>query len=102
MEKQTKGVHTPGPWTCGPGAGGRYGIWATSLRYGVLDTSAPGIDVEANAALIAAAPDMLAALRDCVMALGRGGANVTGGPNRAEWEAARAVIQKAEGRDGGA
>jgi hypothetical protein len=32
--------------------------------YGVLDSTAPGIDADANAALIAAAPDLAEALRE--------------------------------------
>lgn len=49
--------HTPWPWhalprmsECG------WGVYATPLSYHVLDHTAPNIDVEANACLLAAAP----------------------------------------------
>jgi len=54
--------HTPGPWHAGRARSGRLGVWATPLQYSVLDETAPGIDAEANARLIAAAPELLAAL----------------------------------------
>ena len=54
--------HTPGPWKAGQRiAGNGWGVWCTENWYGVLDNTAPGIDAEANARLIAAAPDLLAA-----------------------------------------
>lgn len=58
-----KTPHTPGPWKHGKTISGNLGVWATPLQYHVLDASAPGIDAEANARLIASAPDLLAALQ---------------------------------------
>lgn len=56
-------THTPGPWIWGRTLDGEgLGVWATPESYHVLDRSAP-IDAEANARLIAAAPDLLAALQ---------------------------------------
>lgn len=56
---------------------------------------------KANAGLIVTAVnahhDLVAALEKCMFALGRGGANVVGGPNRAEWESARLALSKAAG-----
>jgi hypothetical protein len=51
----------------------------------------------ANAHLIAAAPELLAALESAFLALGSVGGNTWGGPFRAEWEQARAALAKAEG-----
>lgn len=61
-------AHTPGPWEVRPGAGlglHSWTIWATSEgRYiGRIDDNDQG---EANARLIAAAPDLLAACREAL------------------------------------
>lgn len=53
----------------------------------------------ATAYLIAAAPDLYAALEDAFFALGRAGANVLGGIYRDEWEAARAALARARGEE---
>ena len=96
--------HTPGPWDA---------IWwdTDGLYVGKEDTSAP-VDVvarvesnnEADARLIAAAPDLLEALeglfRECVMIHRFGGdADNTRAAREAE-EAARAAIRKARGEGG--
>ena len=53
-------------------------------------------ETRANAALIVRAVNaheaLVAALEACMFALGRGGANTLTGPNRAEWESARAAL----------
>lgn len=58
-------AHTPGPWSVSAGS-----IWATSqwgarVRIAPVDSHSPmnGIDSAANARLIAAAPDLLAAAK---------------------------------------
>lgn len=50
--------YTSGPWTAGRNKGGGFGVWATPQQYNVLDRTAPGINAEANAKLIASAPEM--------------------------------------------
>lgn len=67
--------HTPGPWTVAPN-GHQLRVWdSDNVRGGVADicirrsidaAGKPSAAEEANAALISAAPDMLAALRECV------------------------------------
>jgi hypothetical protein len=109
--------HTPGPWHRLPGFAesghpiykpGKYIIRIVQkrapdqtafVRVALVDSDA----VAADAAVIAAAPDMLAALKDLNESiLGRAESNASGNP---EWEcvssrinAARAAIAKAEGR----
>lgn len=76
MSEQTKHIHTPGPWRAHRpstlnGNWSVYGDCDSSFkhrrdRYKVAETvgaSIPSVDVEANARLIAAAPEMLAALK---------------------------------------
>jgi len=83
--------HTPGPWI----RSASLAIWrdrgATMVASVLCDSvSEPSIEEVANACLIAAAPDLLAALKDWVEE-----------PFRVDWkriDAARAAITKAEGR----
>ena len=56
-------AHTPGPWIVLNNQKGGVGVYVTPSQYNVLDHTAPGVDVLANARLIAAAPRMLAALK---------------------------------------
>jgi len=95
--------HTPGPWSCA-GAYGRYGrsiIGPDGENIGHVQTDRPArrndaghgeteplAHGEANARLIAAAPDLLAALRGIVDALGG---------ECFDWGPARAAIAKATG-----
>lgn len=71
----TTAMHTPGPWTFYadlPSADPNWHIVTTANRMRVLANVhiEPGNDVDmANARLIAAAPDMLDALRRAVLAL---------------------------------
>ena len=95
--------HTPGPWRIGQpkGDGSARIIWRndegpgfageTNTNYRMV---ARDIHSEANARLIAAAPDMLAALRQWAVAERMGDAQITQGA-RASRDAA---IAKAEGR----
>lgn len=102
------GKHTPGPWThCAPTsdtANTDHLVLGRNdhLVAGVID-DAPPDEVEANARLIAAAPDMLAALKATagnIRSLGPAGAlsHVPFAPYQ-EWLAVvDAAIAKAEGR----
>ena len=68
--------HTPGPWKFGKELGARNGEWLVSFDAGskgrgiaIAETrTGPGSE-EANARLIAAAPELLAALERAYMAL---------------------------------
>ena len=59
--------HTPGPWTYGvPSPGANFSIYSTKMsigRLGIASNSKRAAEGEANARLIAAAPDLLAALK---------------------------------------
>jgi ABC-type nitrate/sulfonate/bicarbonate transport system substrate-binding protein len=110
--KDRKPAHTPGPWvivdedpieTTDDGfliAAGSDDGYRVCVVYGdPPDTDYPC--AEANAHLIKAAPDLLAALTNALVAMGRAGANAdTKHPLRGAWEDARAAIAKAgsEGR----
>ncbi len=103
------GKHTPGPWRAAPRiAGNGWGVWCTENWYGVLDNTAPGIDAEANARLIAAAPELLLALQNTVNVLALAVENGCFGDALSDDEdtiaevesvvdAARAAIRKATG-----
>ena len=89
-------THTPGPWTCDVTD---FGGANTNSFYVLIDANSHSVarvlthsrPYEANAALIAAAPDMLAALKDLVRAS-------DGHPDSlAARRYARNVIAKAEG-----
>jgi len=63
------------------------------LRYRILDDDnviIAEVDTEEHARLIAAAPELLEALKEIL---------ARSGFNQGEWRAARAAIAKAEGRD---
>lgn len=91
-------THTPGPWEIMPGNTYRHpyhvegGGWTVATI--VANQHRDGDD-DANARLIAAAPDLLNALWRAMLALGRAGANVADGPYRDEWEAAQTALRKA-------
>jgi hypothetical protein len=68
-------AHTPGPWTCFYKH--KYDEWHVSvpvsegtMKLALFDDGVRSENPEADARLIAAAPDLLAALRDAVAALG--------------------------------
>lgn len=99
-------VHTPGPWEARPrGIGAGYGVYTVGARpsAGAICRIA-GSEVkpaEANARLVAAAPELLATLK--VLAAWIDGCDWSGcnestaGGVREDLETARAVIAKAEG-----
>lgn len=94
-------AHTPGPFHLED----NWVVNDRAVRVAVVDTADmnAGIDqaeAEANALLFMLAPELLDTLTACMFALGRGGANVAGGPGRAEWERARAAIAAATGVPG--
>jgi hypothetical protein len=83
--------HTPGPWEARDFSGDQYVIWGPEFGGGrhALIATCTGPNLEANARLIAAAPEMLAALKRAYGFLEKG--------SRA-YEQVRAAISKAEGR----
>lgn len=66
MTPTTEQKHTPGPWTAEGFEGMGWGIYATDEEPVVWEMG--GIDNEANARLIAAAPDLLKACQAFVTA----------------------------------
>ena len=105
---EQKAAHTPGPWSLttvptsagschqiGPfptrrpdGAPTFACLYADGIRIGIDDRLPNAIELAANARLIAAAPDLLAALIGVVKVADRA---------TVEFDAARAAIAKAEG-----
>lgn len=93
--------HTPGPWEAD-----RVAVWARERRHLICFVETfrgdeDNAEAEANARLIAAAPDLLAALHDLAPVAVSAG-KLVGSGNNAEIVkrigAARAAIAKAEGR----
>lgn len=96
MNAQSK--HTPGPWMAGPinGYGELNGIQVKEQRGLVLAVAigdVPELDSEANARLIAAAPELLRCLRNMIDLYEQ----LQGHPTAYSHES-RAAIAKAEGR----
>ena len=102
--------HTPGPWIVNHvptsagsaysigGAGVQKGcawIYADGIRKGVDDEIPRAQELAANARLIAAAPDLLRALRDCEMVMSRDLQGLT--LIQPELREAQAAIAKATG-----
>ena len=91
--------HTPGPWMKSTHGGiSKYSIWSSSGQHIADTNTTKSIGFErcaANASLIAAAPDLLEALEDCVAVMDRelAGLKVI----QPELSAARAAIAKATG-----
>lgn len=86
--------HTPGPWRTHdvqPEIWTRQ-VWTDESHGSVMIATTGGVDKEANARLIAAAPELLAALKALVE-----WAAFTGGWEAPCWDDARAAIKKAEG-----
>jgi len=75
--------HTPGPWTVGEGTGYRNQI---AIEPTIGCVYGAGENVKANARLVAAAPDLLEALKGVVRVADR---------KTVEFDAARAAIAKA-------
>lgn len=83
-------LHTPGPWSINDQNPDDEEIEAPSGPVAI----ALGREAEANARLIAAAPDLLAALEECLL-----NSDIHGkyGPPARSLEKARAAIAKAKG-----
>jgi hypothetical protein len=91
----TSSAHTPGPWAiCERAPNDQWYVGSTifsiPLNKRVADISELNADCEANARLIAAAPDMLEALQLLMTAIDGGHA-----PQLDIWDNARAAIAKA-------
>jgi hypothetical protein len=103
--------HTPGPWVVSHGYDGSISVdtvdyvrlnLTTACKIVVADICkhemAEHFSAEANARLIAAAPELLEALQDvCARLLYRGVSTDAGHPDRTALEVARAAIAKATG-----
>lgn len=83
-------THTPGPWFSQYDDNGFYEIGSETISIRLAFTYGEGDGDEANARLIAAAPDLLEALQAIM-------AGVAGCERQPHWEAARAAIAKATG-----
>lgn len=102
--------HTPGPWRAGRNDGYSLGIYAEGEQtFDLATVHNGGNDGEAiaNARLIAAAPELLAAIQDALAAMEVGADALCSDPNHDVGAAAalelskrhaRAAIAKAEGR----
>jgi hypothetical protein len=99
-------AHTPGPWTDESGDGSKWGVFDADGRAVALAQQIVSLRVDvyqaertANARLIAAAPDLLAALVECVVDM-QATEDFYGPHTKAQevMAAARAAIAKAEGR----
>ena len=87
--------HTPGPWECFYKH--KYGEWHVSvpmsngsMRWALFDDGVRSENPEADARLIAASPDLLAALQEVVAISDR---------KHDAWDKARAAIAKALGHN---
>lgn len=94
-----KATHTPGPWAldCRTAGTGRTILAEDQSRYVAVAIVPSSAETDANAALIAAAPDLLAAsslLLDWIDGQIKAGVL----PKGLDFPAARAAIAKAEGR----
>jgi hypothetical protein len=93
--------HTPGPWRVGDAAHTIFGPKQADGSLAVTIASVAGNarveDYRANARLIAAAPDLLAALK-AVSAIAEHGPSVVDALGFQNVRAIRAAIAKAEGR----
>lgn len=96
-------AHTPGPWYAVRIAQSN-GFWYIDTdpdgeNAGDIATIYNGDERAGNLNLIAAAPDLLAALRECALVLGDlPSTNLVGTRTRNAFYIARAAIAKAEGR----
>ena len=100
-------AHTPGPWTADKLQDQSafnifmqgYGSAGASVHHCSNATNCMGsLEVDANARLIAAAPDLLAALQLLVAEYEPNlKAFALNAPRKAKWDAARAAIAKVEG-----
>jgi hypothetical protein len=85
-----KTLHSPGPWPITPLP---ENTWHVTAHVGPIEKPVAMVHGEANARLVAASPDLLAALQDLVFAT----AHVEGGIALAARKQARAAIAAAKG-----
>lgn len=93
--------HTPGPWKLNAGrcietTSGTFFLSYGSDRYGNPNFREP-VELDANARLVAAAPELLAALREVTRCLGWHAQQHPVGKNCIAVSQARAAIAKATG-----
>jgi hypothetical protein len=105
MATTTKAQHTPGPWNYGKAANSKYYVFGgDGLPVIVPNASAtnrPKPEMEANAQLIAAAPELLSALKQFKKLRGIPGKETTPEWHLAfknTWAEMEAAIAKAEGQ----
>lgn len=105
MKTETKTAHTPGPWKVAGDAGREQWCPITS-KGGDVAFTPNGKQGVADATLVAAAPDLLAALKDSVgfveawsMALNDSGKTAASQIALKSWDKMKAAIAKAEGHD---
>ena len=96
--------HTPGPWKLEAGRsfqtqGGNFFLSYGKDRYGNPNWTASFCELDANAALIAAAPELLTALTDLLNQLNGIGIPDWHGAEGLSLEQAREAIAKAEGAE---
>ena len=99
----TNAKHTPGPWSLEAGRSISTSSGSFYLSYGKDKASGAPLfsnfcELDANARLIAAAPDLLAALELCFQYV-NGGDNLRPGLQHEAFEAARAAIAKATNKE---
>lgn len=107
--KHSKPKHTPGPWKVenhtehtGPYASQRLEIWSNNRHIGQVNEHVDDLSIdEANAALIAAAPEMLAALERILIEIpyvnGKVDKTMKVTHSQIALDAINAAIQKAKG-----
>lgn len=104
-----KSPHTPGPWRkarsqdrlnshdIGIACDGVQTVFAECYAEFWAKGDVRPSECEANANLIASAPDLLAACEAAFIHIGKMGGNIVDGPGRDEWYALRAAIARARG-----
>lgn len=104
MQTESATTHTPGPWRLAVVGGFRDGqpsasIWIEAGEYYSIASVIPQREVEANAHLLAAAPELLFALKMLLADIeDYQRINHLGGADNHSQQMARAAIAKAEGR----
>ena len=84
--------HTPGPWTCNANYGTQhYMVWDADGNYHEMRDDVASPEMDANARLIAAAPDLLAPLKELLW----GASRTSDGDYSNAFTAAREAIDKA-------
>lgn len=101
MAQVREARHTPGEWnaaTVSQGAATGALLWVEASGRRIADVWQQGAETGANARLIAAAPDLLEALRGLVRFIATDGHALSMVPED-DWNAARWALAKATGSD---